>query len=244
MKKMLMTGTALLLISSSAMAADLSKPHAAPVYTKAPMMPLYSWSGCYIGIEGGGAWGTSRHEDVNSVHITSDYNVSGGLIGGELGCNYQPAGSSWLVGLEGDLSWTNKKGSGNDIPPFVTATVSGTEEHWLGTGRARLGWLATPQVLLYGTGGFAVASVEADVTPPGFAMFTDTKTRWGWTAGGGLEWAFLPNWSVKAEYLYVQLQNTGYFGTPISLPGIVIVTRGNVPLNNNIGRVGLNFKLF
>src|SRR5215469_7753367 len=241
MKKMLMTGTALLLISSSAMAADLSK-RAAPVYTKAPMMPLYSWSGCYIGIEGGGAWGTSRHEDVNGLHITSDYNVSGGLIGGELGCNYQPAGSSWLVGLEGDLSWTNKKGSANDIVPFDTLAVSGTQEHWLGTGRARLGWLVTPQVLLYGTGGFAVASVEADVTPPGFATFTDTQTRWGWTAGGGLEWAFFNNWSVKAEYLYVQLQNASYFAGGV--PAAAIVARGNVPLNNNIGRVGLNFKFF
>jgi outer membrane immunogenic protein len=241
MKKMLMTGTALLVISSSAMAADLSK-RAAPVYTKAPMMPFYSWSGCYIGIEGGGAWGTSRHEDVNGLHITSDYNVSGGLIGGELGCNYQPAGSSWLVGLEGDLSWTNKKGSANDIVPFDTLFVSGTQEHWLGTGRARLGWLATPQVLLYGTGGFAVASVEADVTPPAFATFTETQTRWGWTAGAGLEWAFFNNWSVKAEYLYVQLQNASYFAGGVPAAGIV--ARGNVPLNNNIGRVGLNFKFF
>jgi outer membrane immunogenic protein len=242
MYKTLLAGTALLtLISGSAMAADM-RPAPAPVYTKAPMMaPLYNWTGCYIGVEGGGAWGRSHHEDSVGLHITNDYDVTGGLIGGEIGCNYQVA-STWVLGLEGDLSWVTKKGSASDILPFNTAFTSGTKEEWLGTGRARVGFLATPQFLLYGTGGFAVASVEADVTPPGVATVTESKTRWGWTAGAGGEYAFTSNWSVKVEYLFVQLQNAAYFATPVATPGGTIVSRGNVSLNNNIVRAGLNYK--
>jgi outer membrane immunogenic protein len=240
MYKTLLAGTALLtLISGSAMAADM-RPAPAPVYTKAPMMaPLYNWTGCYIGVEGGGAWGRSHHENSAGVHITNDYDVTGGLIGGEVGCNYQVA-STWVLGLEGDLSWVTKKGSANDIPPFNVGFISGTKEKWLGTGRARVGYLVTPQFLLYGTGGFAVASVEADVTPPGFATFTESNTRWGWTAGAGGEYAFTSNWSVKVEYLFVQLQNASYFSAPPI--GTGILPRGNVSLNNNIVRAGLNYK--
>ena len=242
MKKFLLAGTALLtFVSGSAMAADMRPaPAPAPVYTKAPMMPVFSWTGCYIGVEGGAAWGRSHHEDATGVLITNDYDVTGGLIGGELGCNYQV--SSWLFGLEGDLSWVTKKGSASDIAPFNTAAVSGTKENWLGTGRARLGFLATPQFLLYATGGFAAAGVEADVTPPGVATVTETQTRWGWTVGGGGEYAFTNNWSIKAEYLFVQLQNASYFATPVPTPAGPVVTRGNVPLNNNIVRAGLNYK--
>ena len=91
MQKILLAGTACLtLISGSAMAADLRPARArAPVYTKAPVMPAYSWTGCYIGVEGGGAWGRSHHEDASGLAITGDYDVTGGLIGGTLGCNYQ-----------------------------------------------------------------------------------------------------------------------------------------------------------
>jgi len=244
MIKMLLASTALLtVVSGSAMAADLSRPTAAPapVYSKAPMMPVSSWTGCYVGVEGGAAWGRSHHEDATGLAITGDYDVTGGLIGGEVGCNYQVA-PVWVVGLEGDLSWVTKKGSASDIAPFNTAFISGTKENWLGTGRARIGFLATPQFLLYGTGGFAVAAVEADVTPPGLATLTETQTRWGWTAGAGGEYAFTSNWSVKVEYLFVQLQNASYFATPIVTPVGTVLTRGNVPLNNNIVRAGLNFK--
>jgi outer membrane immunogenic protein len=238
-----MAGVALAaLVAAPAMAADLGvRP--APAY-KAPPMPVAvsNRTGCYIGIEGGGAWGRSHHNDINGVRIAGDYDVSGGLIGGEIGCNYQPAGSVWVVGVEGDMSWVSKKGSANDVAPFITTFVSGTKEKWLGTGRGRLGFLATPQFLIYGTGGFAVASVEANVTPTGLATFTDTQTRWGWTAGGGAEWALTSNWSVKVEYLYVRLQSQTYFATPVATGAGTILTRGDASLNNNIVRAGLNFK--
>ncbi len=83
---------------------------------------------------------------------------------------------------------------------------------WLGTFRGRLGWLATPQFLIYGTGGLAVGETKISnsafaplVIPPLNAASESSKTQAGWTAGGGVEWMFAPNWSLKAEYLYVDL---------------------------------------
>ena len=152
-----------------------------------------------------------------------------------------------MVGLEGRSVLGDQEGKRQgDIdavfqwPPL---SISGTKENWLGhrPGARRL-YLATPQFLLYGTGGFAVAGVEADVTPPGIATLTETQNRWGWTAGAGGEYAFSGNWSVKVEYLFVQLQNASYFAAPIVTPAGTVATRGNVPLNNNIVRAGLNYK--
>ena len=89
MKKVLLTGTALLtLVSGSAMAADLSRPPpaSAPVYTKAPMMPAFTWTGCYIGGNAGGVW--AKKDWANSAGpAESSVDLSGGLAGGQIGCN-------------------------------------------------------------------------------------------------------------------------------------------------------------
>src|SRR3972149_2021826 len=95
----------------TASAADL--PAKAPIY-KAPVAVAYNWTGCYLGVAGGGNWGRSRHEN-SAGPITDSFNLSGGIIGGTLGCNYQ-FDRTWLVGLETDFSWTNKRGSSVDIP--------------------------------------------------------------------------------------------------------------------------------
>jgi outer membrane immunogenic protein len=149
-----------------------------------------------------------------------------------------------VFGLEGDMSWTNKKGQANDIAPFNTTAISATSEHWLATGRARLGFALSSPVLLYVTGGFAVASVEAILTPAAFPAVSESQTRWGWTAGAGAEWGFAPNWSAKLEYLRVELQSGGYFpaGGVVVAPGQTVVHRDNVPLNNNIVRAGINYR--
>lgn len=113
-----------------------------------------------------------------------------------------------------------------------------------GTIRGRVGFLptATHDLLVYLTGGWAFASVEADVTIPGTGTFSQTKNRNGWTFGGGFEWAIFPSmpvahnwWSLKGEYLYVKFNDQGY---PFTAP---VVPRGNVKLNDNIVRLGLNW---
>jgi outer membrane immunogenic protein len=164
--------------------------------------------------------------------------MNGGLVGGTLGCNYQL--SNVVLGLEGDYSWAiNKQGNGLEIPPFDPAGISGTKEQWLGTVRGRLGFTPVEQWLVYVTGGYAVASVQASVVDAALQIdVTETKTRSGWTAGFGTEWAFWNNWTGKIEYLYVAFRDTSYFeAQPAG-----VTPRTGVPLNDNIIRLGLNYR--
>jgi outer membrane immunogenic protein len=227
----------------SAMAADM-----APRYTKAPApVPVmaYSWTGCYIGVEGGGAWGRSRHDGFppGPTQLTPTFDVSGGLAGGEAGCNYQFS-PSWAAGVEGDISWIDKKGSSFDTGPGGNPTFqSTTREHWISTIRGRVGptW---DRVWVYGTGGFAAAAVEANVAIPGLRTYSETVTHYGWTAGVGIEYAITNNWTIKGEYLYVKLDNKAFlFGNdPVIGPAGLNAQRSGVNLNDNIVRVGLNYK--
>lgn len=143
--------------------------------------PVYSWTGCFIGVAGGGVWGRSRHisGDVGTVgvDITNNYNTSGAIAGVEYGCNYQSG--SWVFGTESDFSWTNLRGGANHIAPFDTGSISNTREHWLSTSRVRAGFLADPRLLIYATGGLATARVEAfvDATPVGGGIASESRTR-------------------------------------------------------------------
>ncbi len=244
MKTFFVASVALLgLAGSQASAADMAVKAPPPIVTT-----VFNWTGFYLGIEGGGAWGRTQYiaadpavPAVLGLPITNPFDVSGGLFGGTVGYNWQF--SNWVVGAEGDLSWVSKSGINNDIPPFTTTWTNTTSERWLGTGRLRLGVTPADRWLVYATGGFAVAGVEATVnsTATGAGIFSQTQTRWGWTVGGGIEAAINRNWSLKAEYLYVDLQNGTYFSPDILSAGQTIVTR-TVTLNNNILRAGINYK--
>jgi outer membrane immunogenic protein len=223
--------------AAPAFAADLGRPAPPPVYKAPPVVAPYSWTGCYIGVEGGGAWGTSRHTDVNSggfLH-TDDFNVNGGLVGGTVGCNYQMG--RWVFGIEDDGSWINAKGSA-DVIGTVTG-VGSTKQNWLDTLRGRLGY-AWDRTLIYATGGFAAAGVDATQCQVGVCV-SETKTVTGWTVGGGLEYAFWNNWSFKAEYLYADFGSPRFFDPEVDVGGLGFPPR-NVRLHENIARVGLNYK--
>src|ERR1700730_5519599 len=101
--------------ASAVSAADLPR---APAYKAPVAAPVaYSWTGCYVGVEGGANFGRSRHTSNGLIgpagDITPEFNLSGGLVGGEFGCNYQV--SSFVFGIEGDGSWTDTEGRGNNI---------------------------------------------------------------------------------------------------------------------------------
>jgi outer membrane immunogenic protein len=243
MKKFLLGATAFVaLFSGSAMAADL--PVKAPVMKAPPPPAAFSWNGCFIGVAGGGVWGRSRHDGFppGPTELTPFFDVSGGLAGVEYGCNYQFSG--WAIGTESDFSWTNKRGSANDTGPGGVPTfVSTTKEHWLSTTRARIGptWDRT---WLYVTGGFALASVEADLNTniPGFPLFAERRTQHGWTVGAGIEQSLGNNWSVKGEYLYVKLDNKQFlFGNNPLIVGLN-AQRAAVNLDDHVFRVGFNYK--
>jgi outer membrane immunogenic protein len=160
-------------------------------------------------------------------------------VGPTVGCNIQTG--AFVFGVEGDWSWSWKEGGGNGIAPFNTAAISETREKWLATIRGRVGW-AWDRWMIYATGGAAFADVEARVIPdPASALATisESKTRTGWTVGGGFEWAFAPNWSAKLEYLHVEFRDDAYFLTP---PAGFANRAGGVPLTNEIVRAGINYR--
>ena len=223
MRRILISTTSLLALSAaSAFAADIPRP--APVY-KAPayVAPMYNWSGAYIGINGGYAWGNSSWDGL----FGGSAKVSGGLVGATLGYNWQMAGSPLVLGIEGDIDWTNIRGS------FTNAVCVGgcqTQNNWLGTVRARAGY-AIDRFMPYVTGGLAVGDIQ--VNPPVLGGTNATKA--GWTAGAGVEAMIAPNWTAKLEYLYVDLGSTGCGVGACGLPT-------NVNFHTNIVRAGLNFK--
>jgi outer membrane immunogenic protein len=247
MKKFFLTTIGLLAMATSAFAADL--PAKAPMATKAPYMApvIFSWTGCYIGVEGGGNWGQSRqtaaaNTPVAGAPITNNYNLSGGIAGGTVGCNYQV--SNVVVGIENDYSWTNKNGSAPGLAPtFAPTTISSTKEKWIDTLRGRVGF-AWDRVMIYGTAGAAFAGTSVTVTDPAFGTLTNSQTRTGWTAGVGGEWAFLADsWgavSLKLEYLHADFGTKQYFNPSVlTAAGTTVVTR-DVKLTDDMVRAGVN----
>jgi outer membrane immunogenic protein len=240
MKKFLLAGVAVsALVSGSAVAADM------PVKYKAPPPPVYTWTGCYGGIEGGWMGDHKRYDRIadgaslgpalgliqGETATSNDSNAISGLIGVTVGCNYQV--SPWVVvGIEGDVSWTHMRNSESFSFGAITnltprTEVLGTDMDWLATIRGRIGMLVTPSALLYVTGGVAFVQDKSSfslVTAAG-SQFTgsDNKTLTGWTVGVGGEWKmasyFGPGWSMKAEYLYVGLPNHSFSSPMTSFNG-------------------------
>jgi outer membrane immunogenic protein len=153
---------------------------------------LYNWTGFYVGLYGGGGWG--RHDRSNTNGFNNSYNSSGGLIGGLVGYNWQ-FNNPLVVGLEGDLAWASIKGDDGG----VGGTLDQSTYRWLGSVRGRLGYAAN-NWLFFGTGGWAFANIRH--FNDGGAGDSFNNTRSGWTLGGGVEYAFLPNWTVRADYRY------------------------------------------
>jgi outer membrane immunogenic protein len=181
---------ALLLAPLAALAADLPyKAH--PVYVPEPAYA--NWTGFYIGLNAGYGFGKSDLTDTNGVDSGS-FNLKGALAGATAGYNFQTG--TWVWGAEGDLDASWIKGTTST----VCITSCEVKNSWLGTARARLGYAGWNNWLPYITAGAAFGSVK--VTDD-FGSATVTKV--GWTAGLGIEYAFMNNWSAKAEYLYADL---------------------------------------
>jgi outer membrane immunogenic protein len=228
MKRILFAIAAALSVSP-ALAADLPPPGPAPVapaYYKSPEPAYYNWSGFYLGINGGGAFGTSTWNDP-VFGSTGGFSTSGFLVGGTVGGNYQFG--SFVVGLEGDIDWANLSGSTTvtSCAPYNCATSS----DWLGTARVRAGY-AWDRILFYGTGGAAFGDIDAY---SGY-LPTASNSNIGWTVGGGIEGAFAPNWTAKVEYLYVDL---GSMSCGFANCGGTTTT---VSLTENVIRAGINYK--
>jgi outer membrane immunogenic protein len=270
MKRLLITLGAVASFITPVAAADI----AARTYTKAPAMvvdPAYNWTGFYVGANAGGAWGTfdpttTVSQPVGGYFITTDQGQiaaagvqrikASGFTGGfEAGYNVQSG--NWVFGLEGDIESFHLSGKATSgpivylsAPPSTFTVNSSVSSDWLATVRGRVGFLATPALLLYGTGGLAVANVKAaylfaDNFGPASESAAISTTRYGWTAGAGGEYALMNGWSIKAEYLYADLGRASTTSTNLIAAGILFPTNvftHTVNLRANIGRVGINYK--
>lgn len=207
---------ALLMAPMVAQAADM--PRKAPLYTA----PVYaSWTGFYVGVNAGYGFGKSNWD----VPLVSP-EPKGAVAGLTLGYNFQTG--TWLWGAEGDFDYSGMKGS-SDCPTPATCE---TKNSWLGTARARLGYAGWNNWLPFITAGAAMGDIKASNS----ALLTDAhKTKLGWTAGLGVEYALRSNWSVKLEYLYVDL---GKFDCGIACGAVV----DNVSFNANLVRAGVNYR--
>jgi outer membrane immunogenic protein len=222
MKHMVFAGLVLLAtgaVAGSATAADLGRQYQQP-YVKAPIYnPVFTWTGFYLGLNGGGGWGQS------SWDRTGTFDLSGGVIGGTVGFNWQTG--QLVLGIEGDADWSGVTGTTSTLCPVGCTT----RNDWLGTVRGRVGY-AFDRFLPYVTGGLAAGDIRA--TTPGFAGATQTNL--GWTIGAGMEVAIAGNWSAKAEYLHVDL---GSFNCGLACG---LVTPDNVSFRANLARGGVNYK--
>jgi outer membrane immunogenic protein len=213
MKKVLLVGVSLVAMGvAPAFAADL--PARAPAYTKAPaFVPIESWAGFYIGLNGGGGsshncWDLTN-DGTRAVPATSVgcHNATGGLAGGQVGYRWQM--TNWVFGLEAQGDWASLKGSNTSGigtfggQPFLNQTkIDGIG---LFTGQVGYAW---NNVLWYAKGGAAVThdtyagiSQIAVVGFPADAAFDQASaTRWGAAVGTGIEFRFAPGWSVAVEY--------------------------------------------
>jgi outer membrane immunogenic protein len=270
MKKALLPATAVALafFAGSALAADLpSQKGPPPAYLPPP--PLLTWTGFYVGVNAGYTWNDSNVVSLPSFDTGAGGFTSGQLVaaiptafsltsdgfigGGQVGYNWQ-FGNSFVAGVEADIQGI---ASGSRSAAFATpvgilwqptVTQVSRSQDYLGTVRGRLGYLFTPTLLVYGTGGLAYGQTSLSAStfgptwnPPLAGATTYSETRVGWTAGGGVEWMFAPNWSAKAEYLYYDLGTvtapTIYYAYGAALTGIAPSAR----FNGHIVRAGLNY---
>lgn len=203
MKKFI--GAALASLSAvTAMAADLPVKAPPPVYVPSP---VYNWTGFYVGGNVGYGWSTKDWTDISAATglptgFVATNHPSGFLGGVQGGYNYQTG--QWVLGIEGQISWTGMKGSTPFIEPngMLSDESVHTSIHWLSSLAGRLGF-AWDRALLYGKGG--AAWVNEDHWQE-FNGVKDTNVvgamRLGWSAGLGFEYAFWDHWTAKIEYNY------------------------------------------
>lgn len=237
-------------------AADLPYRKGPPIYTPAPMPPVFTWTGFYVGVNAGAGFGNSRSSYDPFVGgaptgFGNGRNNVGFTGGGQIGYNWQI--SQFVLGLEADINYLDRGSSSTSSPaaaaPYYTISTTHGDDYF-GTVRGRVGF-AFDRFLVYGTGGFAyggnIGSSTITYFPGGGTNYTynqsNNGSKTGYTVGGGIEYAFTPNWSAKVEYLYNDFgRRSGYYySTQPAAPGFFYGRRDN---NFSVVRVGLNYKFW
>ncbi|MBX9651822.1 MAG: hypothetical protein K2X57_32705 [Xanthobacteraceae bacterium] len=229
-----LAGASLMVLTGAAQSADLA--------VKAPPPPpalAASWAGFYLGIHGGYGWQKDEFSQSEAFQLQAPQSINGirsqgAVYGGQAGYNWQFGRA--VTGLEIDFSAADIKGSNGvtETVPFgggalTTAITLGERVKYLGTARARLGWLPTDNVLLYGTAGLAWERLDTTttssqiVTQPPNSQIVNLRTpvdKFGWVAGIGAEVMLgSPNWIGRVEYLHYDLGQTARSSTTIQAGG-------------------------
>jgi outer membrane immunogenic protein len=213
LRKVLVVAASLAAFSGPSLAADMAVK--APAY-----VPSFNWTGFYVGANVGYGSATLDPGLVNSTDRLKGING-----GAQIGYNWQM--NSLVLGLETDIQASDQKQEDSFAGGALTVSQ---KSKWFGTVRGRVGYAPGPW-MIYATGGFAYANYDATVTVLGFGASGSTNAN-GWTVGAGAEWMFMPRWSVKAEYLYMDFGNE-----TVSIAGVPFVSK----VTNNLGRVGINY---
>lgn len=233
MNRLLLAGVAAAAWSGGAFAADLgpyNPPRAEPYYEPAyapAQSGMWNWQGLYMGVNAGYGWGNDNAASFSGIGGgVGSTNPDGWFGGGQIGYNAQF--NSLVLGVEWDIQSADLSDSTVLSSGFTGVT---SDVDWFSTLRGRIGYAAGP-ALLYVTGGLAFADVEFNAMSP-TASVSSSEIQTGYTVGGGIEWAFAPNWSLKSEYLYVDLGSETF-----STPSGTYTTETDF----HTARVGLNYR--
>lgn len=206
----------MLLLGSTALAsaADLGPR----TYAKGPMpAPVMSWNGFYIGAMGGYAWQSNGSNGFGDI--------KGGFAGATVGYNWQFA-PTWLFGIEADGGWADIS---QTIAVAGPASIT-SRANAVGSVAARFGYVAGP-ALVYAKGGYAFGQNEFSVTAGGVTI-RDSQMHGGFTVGGGLEYMFAPNWSIKGEYMFTRFQSETY---------TLLIPIASGELDLHTAKIGVNY---
>jgi outer membrane immunogenic protein len=263
---------AVLLLASIAPAGAQAPPPPPPPMAMGGAWPVWDpWQGFYAGLNVGAGWGsTTATLHPNNCFLAAgcgttpaptfggSINYSGPLGGIQGGYNWHFS-PNWVLGLETDFDGsgvTTHGGNSNTfrtlpapLPASATASVSGGQDY-LGTVRGRIGWIISPDFMLFGSGGFAYGQEHesASIQFSNGVNFSGSKSevKTGWAAGGGVEYAFAPQWTLRGEYLRVNLGSSGsvihFAGSPVPPtvnPNAIYTT--NISGDTNILRVAVNY---
>ncbi len=235
---------------ASANAADLYRgPASGGGYKDGPVEPVDSWTGFYVGVNGGYGFDDNSGSITFANSLSERFTLSksldgvGGFGGGQIGYNWQQFGSRWVFGVEADIQGADitNSFSGATVTSYSDIWSGKSEIDWFGTARARIGY-SFGQALLYGTGGVAFGGVKHSFvrTSSSGAVDADDNTSAGWVAGGGLEYKLSHSWSAKVEYQYIDLGSTKATGSDSA--GVTASTN-NLDNSFSTVRAGLNYHI-
>jgi outer membrane immunogenic protein len=206
-RRVLLASAGVVALSAGAFAADLPSRKEAPIYVPPP--PIFTWTGVYIGGQVGYEFGHNSIFAPGAAAVGLGYSPSGVVGGAHIGYNYQVA--QFVFGLEGDVDGASYHGGGVGALGTTVNQRIGID----GSVRGRVGY-AFDRALFYATGGAAFASIQDSYLPAAGGFSSISRSRVGWTVGGGIEYAITNNWSIRAEYRYTDYGH--YTDTPFAGP--------------------------